>query len=96
MTKDKNKVDLTLLKKLVIELEASLTTAEGVVETDHNGYFVEMSKGAGLAAGVMQEASMLIMDIYGVVQSKQGGVSVKESFFGDLLGKFKGGIGGSN
>lgn len=62
-----NKVNLDLLKKLVGELESSLNTAEGV-KSDHNEYVVELSKAAGLAAGVMQEASFLVLDIHSMTQ----------------------------
>lgn len=62
----KSKVDLTLLKRMISELEASLSVAEGI-KTDVNGdkveWIVEMNKATGLAAGVMTEAGLLMGDI---------------------------------
>jgi hypothetical protein len=89
----KEKVDLTLLKKLVGELEASLQSADNVLENDKNTYFVEMAKAAGLAAGLMQEASLLIMDIYAVANTNQPNASQKNDLLlnSPLLGGLKGG-----
>ena len=95
------KIDLELLKKLVGELEVSLQTADGMKSaTEVNGtdYVVEMSKAAGLAAGVMQEASLLILDIHGLVYSSQGLAGSKGSSTDALLDKILGpfGKGGGN
>jgi hypothetical protein len=95
-----NKVDLTLLKKLVGELEASLTTADGIktAEGDITEYIVELSKAAGLTAGVMQEAGMLIGDIQNQVMQVQNPTPSKSDFLEKLLGGIKGGgpLGGGN
>jgi len=97
MTKDKDKVDLTLVKKLVSELEASLTAADVILDTDKNAYFVEMSKSAGLAAGLMQEASLLIMDIYAVANTNQPNPAQKNEFLNNPLFGIKGsGFGNTN
>ncbi len=87
-----NKVDLTLLKKLVGELEISLQAAEEEkVDQDHNEYVVEMSKAAGLAAGVMQESSLLIMDIHGLIYGSTTNASTKNDLLDKILGPLKGG-----
>lgn len=89
MTKDK--VDLTLVKKLIGELEISINIAEKVAESDKDTYFIEMSKSAGLAAGVMQEASLLIIDIYAVANSNQPSTQKAEFLNNPLFGTIKGG-----
>lgn len=94
------KVDLTILKKLVGELEATLATADGIaktVEPDVAEHIVELSKAAGLCAGIMQEASMLVFDINAVVRSTQSPSAEKSSNMLDsLLSSLKGGSGGSS
>lgn len=93
----KEKVDLGLLKKLFGELEVSLTLADGIVETDKDTYFVEMSKSAGLAAGLMQEASLLIIDIYAVANANQPGGAKNDFLNNPLFGGLKGGgLGNAN
>ena len=70
----KTRVDLTLLKRLMAELENSLDTAKGIntdVDSDMNEYVIEMSKAAGLCAGLMQEASCLVLDIAEQVRTSQ-------------------------
>ena len=97
MTKEKA-IDLTLLKKLVGELEVSIQAAEGIktsIELDKTEYIVEMSKAAGLCAGVMQEAGMLISDLQSATIAVQsGGTPAKTDFLDKILGPLKGG--GSN
>lgn len=93
----KIKVDLTLLKKLVGELETSLATVDSIntdTNPDVNELTVEASKAAGLAAGVMRESSSLILDIDDLVRGSQ---SPKPK--SDLLDKLQGLLGkpgGSN
>jgi hypothetical protein len=92
------KVDLTLLKKLVAELETSLAASEsirGSKDPSLNDFVVECSKAAGLAAGVMQESSMLILDIQSLVRASQ---SPAPKGGGDFLDKLLGGMkpGGGN
>ena len=70
----KMKVNLSILKKLVAELEAGLDAAEGLKTKEDasiGDYVVEMSKAAGLAAGIMQEGSFLVNDIQAVVRHAQ-------------------------
>ena len=106
MSKVIDKVDLTLLKKLVGELENTLNTADGIKKsgspsnsTNVNDYIVEMSKATGLATGVMQEAAMLIMDIGSFVGAGVGAPPKNDSMK-DLLSLIKGGgssgFGGNN
>lgn len=86
------KVDLTLLKKLVGELEAHLNTAEGIRTAsvpDHLEYFVEMSRAVGMASGIMQEASALIGDIGVAVKNAQS-QPTKDSFLEAFLTKGSG------
>jgi hypothetical protein len=88
----KTKVDLTLLKRLVGELEHSINTAEAIrtdVKTDKVELTVEASKAAGIAAGIMSEAGALIMDIRDMVD---GGVMPKNK--NDLLDKLLGSLKG--
>lgn len=94
------KVNLTLLKRLVSELESALAAGDKLTvdKTDLNQYVVEMSKAIGLASGVMSEASMLIVDINTVVRSQDP--SGKADSMDKLLAAFKtggaGGLGNTN
>jgi hypothetical protein len=84
-----NKVDLTLLKKLIGELEISLATADtiksGVATTNNHDYIIEMAKAAGLAAGTMQEAALIVSDISVLTAGVQGPAAVKSGDFLDKL-----------
>lgn len=59
------KIDLTLLKRLVSEVEQGITTAEKLklLPDGKNDYIVEMSRTTGLLAGIMTEATMLVGDV---------------------------------
>lgn len=91
------KVDLKLLKRLVGELEASLATAEGIkadaeaADGDVQEYIVEMSKCAGLAAGVMAESTCLVGDIQSAIGHAQS--PAKADPLSKLLAGIKGGGG---
>jgi hypothetical protein len=92
------KVDLTLLKRLVAELESALATVDTIKNSlskvDNVELNVEGSKAAGLAAGIMQESSLLVMDIYTLIG---GGAAPKSK--NDFIDKLMGGIkgpGGTN
>jgi hypothetical protein len=96
------KIDLSLLKQLVGELENALTTAESIKSDDaasnhNNDYIVEMAKSAGLCAGIAEESAMLVMDIRSVVRASQMPTS-KGDPLEKLLGVLKGGggLGGTN
>lgn len=88
----KNKVDLDTIKRLMAELEATLSTAENIttdVKADKVEYVVEMNKATGLAAGIMMEAGLLMGDIQQLIS----GVSTpgtKSDFLEKLLGGLKG------
>jgi hypothetical protein len=94
------KVDLELVKKLVAELENSLTLAENIPTTTKEGmrnYIVEMQKSAGLAAGVMSEAALLVLDIKTLTTSIQGASPKSTAALDKFLGALKGGgFDGSN
>lgn len=90
----KTKVDLTLLKRLVSELETSVSTL-GTLGTESASkeraieLTVEASKAAGVAAGVMQEAGMLILDIQNLVQGSQMSQN-KSDLLEKIMGTLKG------
>lgn len=88
----KPKIDLTLLKRLVTELESSLNTVESLkTDVTNNGHevVVEASKAIGLASGVMQEAGAIIMDIGFLLEGEPAPKSQAE-FLQKLLGSLKG------
>lgn len=67
---NKLKIDTTLLKKLVVELDNFLSSAQEIKESASkldkeasDKLIIELQKAAGLAAGAAQEATALIMDI---------------------------------
>lgn len=88
----KNKVDLATLKRLVAELEATLSAAEGIqtdVASDKVEFIVEANKATGLAAGIMMEAGMLMGDIQQLIQGTSA-PATKADFLEKLLGSLKG------
>jgi hypothetical protein len=88
-----NKIDLTLLKRLVSELESTLNTAEGIktdVQANKIEWVVELDKATGLAAGIMTEAGMLAGDIQHLTQGNPA--TNKQQ---DLLEKIFGGLKGT-
>lgn len=100
------KVDLTLLKKFVTNLEESLNAAEklrGAEDNDTHATIMEFAKASGLAAGIMQEASMLVGDIQSLIKRLQSPPGVAD-IFSKLLsggsgpgdGSPFGGFGGGN
>jgi len=98
MSQPSNKIDLTLLKKLLGELENHLNTAGGIqdAEGDIHEYIIEMSRAAGLAAGVMSEAGMIIGDIHHSVKALSVGSPSKTDFLEKLLGGLSGLKGGGS
>ena len=88
----KNKVDLTTLKRLVAELEATMSAAEGIqtdVAADKVEFVVEANKATGLAAGIMMEAGLLMGDIQSLIQGV-GAPASKADFLEKLIGSLKG------
>lgn len=91
------KIDLTILKRMVAELEASVNTAEAIrtdVKADKVEWVVELHKATGLAAGVLTEAGLLMGDIQHLVQGGPA-TSNKQDLLEKILGGFKG-PGGTN
>lgn len=89
----KNKVDLTILKRLVAELESTLSAADGIatdVAPDKAEYAVEVNKATGLAAGVMMESALLMGEIQALLQGLGTPVSSKSDFLEKILGGLKG------
>lgn len=70
----KPKVDLTLIKTLLSELESSLNKAEDIYQ-DPDGtateYIIAMLKAFGVCAGLSQEATLVTQDINKIVLSLQ-------------------------
>jgi hypothetical protein len=88
----KNKVDLDTIKRLMAELEATLSTAENIttdVKADKVEYIVEMNKATGLAAGVMVEAGLIMGDIQQLIAGTSN-PGTKSDFLEKLLGGLKG------
>ena len=90
---DLPKVDITLLLKLVAQLESSLNVCEAMKDSDADGlydFIIEMSKANGLISGIIQESSMLIGDVQSIVKvSQQPGLPVKDQLIDKLLVGFK-------
>lgn len=82
------KIDLTLMKKLLGELETSLNASDAIRTAEGNivEYIVEMSKSVGLASGMVQEASLLIADIQAHVMAVQSPQAGKNDFLAKILG----------
>lgn len=85
----KNKVNLDTLKRLVSELELSLTQAENIAKAEKLDYIVELSKASGLAAGVLTEAGLLMQDIQHLVTGVNMPPSSKQELLDRLLGGLK-------
>jgi len=87
------KIDLTVLKRLVSELESELTTAEGIktdVNADQVEWLITLNKATGLAAGVLTEAGLLMGDIQLLLSGPSAGGASDKDFLNKLLGGFKG------
>jgi hypothetical protein len=96
---EKIRVDLSLLKNLVSELETILDACQTIKDTPVPDketaieFITEMSKASGLSAGISQEASALMMDCMNEVKGAQ---SPSKQSLDKLLGldKIDGGYGG--
>ena len=87
------KIDLSLIKKLVGDLETMLQAADAIdQEAAPNDWISEMAKASGLAAGSAHEGGLLVHDIYTLVRASQGLASKKQSenMLEQLLGSLKG------
>ena len=85
-------IDLSIVKRLVSELEASLNRSEEMqANQDNSGpnleLIVEMNKATGLATGFMAEGSMLMGDIQSVLKDSQ--IPPKNDFIEKLMGGLK-------
>jgi hypothetical protein len=94
------KIDTSLLRQLADELDAALTISQDIKQSGKpdkdtvKKFIVEMAKAAGLAGGVAQEATALIMDINQEVRAVQSPPPDYDSLK-ELLGlKAPGGYGG--
>ena len=84
------KVDISLLKRLVAELESSLAIVEVMqtdINADYNEFVVEAAKASGLAAGIMQEATIVLVKIHDVIDGQTAEVS--QDFLTKILGPLK-------
>ncbi|MCZ2224404.1 MAG: hypothetical protein LC122_12345 [Chitinophagales bacterium] len=61
-------IDLTLLKKLVAELESQLSLADSCKDNDK---VIQYSKALGLCVGINSESSLLMQDIMHLSASGQ-------------------------
>ncbi len=87
------RVNLSLLKELVRELENYLVAVENMKELkefDKNQFIIELSKATGICSGVMQEAGLLIGDIQTLSLSVQDPTTDKLDL-GKLITSLKGG-----
>lgn len=90
-----SRVNLSLLKRLVSELETTLISVDELKpvaeENATNEAIVELSKAVGIADGIVQEASLLMMDIKVVVRSHSSGSLTKNDLLEKILGPLKDG-----
>jgi hypothetical protein len=88
----KSNIDLEIIKRLVVELEASVKRAEDIKAAagDKIEWIVELNKASGLAAGIMSEGALLAGDIQMTVQGGPPASSGKQDFMEKILGGLKG------
>jgi hypothetical protein len=91
----KDKVNLSLLLKLVSELEGALTIADAHPDADVQGYVAELAKASGLASIVSQEAYLVVKDIYTVIKRCTSGAPPEDmdNFMSELEKIYSGGKG---
>jgi hypothetical protein len=86
------KVDLTLLKRLVAELEGHLNVAEHIltnVNPDVNEMVIEADEAIGLAGGIMHETLNVMVGIQEMVNAAQN-VEGRTDLLSKILSPFKG------
>lgn len=83
-----NKVDLTLLHKLVKELEDTLEVS--YKEDKPVELIIELSKAVGLASSIFQESGLLIADIQSQILVVQNPSPTKSDFLDKLMSTVKG------
>lgn len=86
----KPRISLDLLKSLVAELDKSLADAEAIAEAagskgDPTKYIIELSRAAGLTGVLVQEATLLIKDVYAMVHIAQGAGPVEADPVAQLM-----------
>lgn len=83
------KVSLVLLKQLVESLETSLNATEAIAEERDpariNEYVIEMSKCMGIAAGLVQESTLIVGDIQAATRLNTVPSAKKGDGLSDLL-----------
>jgi len=95
MAKNNSRVDLTLLKRTVAELETTLIAAEALKPDLTNSgdkveWTIELNKATGLAAGVLTEAGLLMADIQALIQGLAPSAAAGKDFMEKILGGLKG------
>lgn len=89
-------VDLTVLKRLVSELERELETADALkLSGDKVEWIVALNKATGLATGVMTESGLLMGDIQLLAVGNQQPSGTQAGLLEKLMTGLKG-TGGSN
>lgn len=90
----KSKIDLTIIKKLVGELESALSLADSMDEQEKTEAVVELAKAAGLALAAAQEAQLLVSDISKLIMETNAPKGEASNQFTKLLGDLAGFKGG--
>lgn len=80
-----NRIDLTLIKRLVQELEASLAEAE-LLKADQVEYTVALGKALGLASSISQEGIYLAGDVARLTKDSQKSAFKSADSLWDLFG----------
>ena len=77
-------VNFNILKKLVSELEKSLTISDNIADTkaDVVDYIAELARAVGLASIITQEGGMLIKDITTYFNFSGRNFSFRKRYFG--------------
>lgn len=89
----KQNIDLTLLKRLLAELDASVQILSSIstdVPSNKTEIMVEGAKAAGLAAGLMQESAAIMGDVYTFLDGGAAASPIKNDFLDKIMGSFKG------
>ncbi len=88
------KIDLSLLRTLVTEFEGLISSAEVLQNEpsfDKNTYIAQLSKAAGVASSLMQEAALLVMDCqHEILGQSKDPAGAKMDLLSSLLSPLKG------
>ena len=88
----KFKIDLSLIKRLVQELETSVSLAEklnGESASEKLECTVEYQKSIGFASGIMTESALLLADIQQIIHGNSTPSGSKQDLISQLLGGSK-------